>query len=124
MFYELVCGYFPFENELVDDPIQIYTNIIEKELVFPKLLKNENLTDLLSKLICKNPEKRISNIQTIFNHPYYEDFDFEQLLEMKLNAPYIPKIKPNIKLNTQTFEDFLNKNLKNFKYVPLDEEKM
>mmetsp|Transcript_29491 Transcript_29491/g.30615 ORF Transcript_29491/g.30615 Transcript_29491/m.30615 type:complete len:155 (+) Transcript_29491:1-465(+) len=123
--YEFVCGSFPFinEDEVLDDPLVIYEKIIENELSFPKFVKDENLKDIICKLICKKPGERLSNLNSVFNHPWFEEFEFDKIIEMKQPAPYIPKLKLNIRLKTTSYEEFLKKNLENFNYIPIDEEK-
>ena len=74
----------------------------------------------------KSPSTRLASINNVLNHIWFEDFDKEKLLEMKLHAPYYPKIKKHIKLKNTSLEEFLIKNAVNDKYsqvMSLEEEK-
>lgn len=45
--YELIVGYFPFGND-VDDPYEIYEDIIKKELSFPGFVKDQKYKQFVS----------------------------------------------------------------------------
>ena len=47
MLYEFMCGMVPFGEE-VDDPYQIYEEIIKKDIYFPNYLKDQKAKDLMN----------------------------------------------------------------------------
>ena len=65
----MLCGYYPFyfsDNEYNDD---MFKNILECNIEYPKYISN-NIIDLLKKIIVKNPKERMS-IEEIKMHPFY-----------------------------------------------------
>lgn len=121
--YEFSCDSFPFNTESLEDPLEIYQNIIENPLTFPKFIRDNNLKDVISKLLEKNPSSRITNTNNLFAHTWFEDYDVDKLREMRLHVPYVPKLKANIRLKMVGLEEYLDKNKDNFEIIPLDEEK-
>ena len=48
---------------------------------------SDNIKDLITKLLEKNPEKRIGSKQDaddIVNHPWYQGFDWQKLCDKEL----------------------------------------
>jgi serine/threonine protein kinase len=122
--YEFSCDSFPFNTEALEDPLEIYHNIIESSLTFPKFIRDNNLKDIISKLLEKNPSSRITSTTNLFSHPWFEDFELDKLKEMSLHVPYLPKLKANIRLKMIGLEEYLDKNKQIYEIVPLDEEKI
>ena len=93
--YKLYFNQFPFKNE--------YEYIINKDDVKLKKSENANLDDLISKLLIKDPNKRI-NWDDYFNHP----FNKQQIIEIYFN---IEKDNTNTKIfnnkyfNSEQFND-------------------
>ena len=121
--YEFVCGYVPFGDQY-EDNIEIYKSILNDEVEFPKYIKDNEFKDLVLKLLEKDPEKRISDVNSIISHPWFSSFNYNKLLNMEYIAPYIPRQKHNIKLKTMLYEEFLNKKANSGDYIPLDEGKL
>ena len=46
MLYELIVGYFPFGND-IDDPYEIYEDIIKKDLKFPHFVKDQKCKSMI-----------------------------------------------------------------------------
>ncbi|KAM9890484.1 hypothetical protein OXX69_012567, partial [Metschnikowia pulcherrima] len=63
--------------------------------------------DLLSKLLQKDPSKRLSDAPTIRGHPFFHNIDWKKLLD----KGYAPPFKPTVNgfLDTSNFDqDFTN----------------
>lgn len=50
--YEMVCGKLPY-GENLNDPVDIYKEIIKTKLKFPKYYKEETGKELMKKLLLK-----------------------------------------------------------------------
>ena len=61
--FAMLAGYLPFDDDNTD---KLYEKIIEGDFQFPEWI-GEEIKDLLSKIICKNPENRMS-LSDIRNH--------------------------------------------------------
>ena len=84
-----MCGYVPF-GEKSDDPIEIYEDIINLPLKFPKLLKDEKAKKLMIQLLNKDyPESRMGgpNFESLKSNPWFYNIDWDLLMEKKLSSP-------------------------------------
>lgn len=91
--YELIYSFPPFCGES-DNKIK---ELIEKfELKFPKDdTINKNAKDLISKLLNKNPEKRLGHMkgfEEIKNHEFFKGFNFDDLENKNIKNLYTPKV--------------------------------
>ena len=108
--YEFICGKLPF-GEDIEDPMEFYNTMIDEELTFPTFVNDEAFKDLVSKLLIKDSNKRLSQYSQIRNHQYFKDFDWEKLLCLVLPAPYKFKlygINENI-LNPEPYLSYLKR---------------
>ena len=113
--YYLIYNKFPYGNN-ENDVYKIYQEILSKKDIFTekKILNNE-INELISKLLTKEPNIRYSNIGTIKSNNFFRGFDWDLLYAKKLKAPFLPK-KQN-KLNKDNllndfrmpFESFIEK---------------
>ena len=87
MMYEFICGKLPF-GEDIEDPMEFYNTMINQNLIFPPFVNDQIFKDLISKLLIKDPNKRLSKYIQIKNHEYFNDFDWDKLLSLNLPAPY------------------------------------
>lgn len=93
--YYLLYNKFPFGNE-EKDPYKIYQDIINKKVIFDEnnISKNINkypeLIHLISNLLIKDPNKRISNIDIIKSNLFFKGFEWNLLFSKKIKAPFIP----------------------------------
>ena len=85
--YEMMSGYTPFYG---NDLRTLYTNIVQKKLMFPEYF-SDNAKDLLKKLLEKNPEKRI-DLDDIKKHKFFKEIDWNEL-ELKNIKPPLDLIK-------------------------------
>ena len=80
--YEMLIGSTPFYDE---DYNLMYKNISENRIMFPEFFSDE-VKDLLEKMLEKDPKKRIK-IQEIKKHPFFQDIDWDLILNKKMQPP-------------------------------------
>ena len=68
--------------------MEFYNEMIGQDLTFPPFVNDEAFKDLVSKLLIKDPNKRLTQYSQIRNHQYFKDFDWEKLLCLVMPAPY------------------------------------
>ena len=110
--FAMLCGYLPFENK--DNNI-LFKKILECKVKFPEYLSKES-KDLISKILVKDPNKRLS-IKEIKNHPFYikgknlfhNNFEIEQ---KNFNNTYEKENKNNDNNNINEGKDINDKNKK------------
>jgi cGMP-dependent protein kinase len=89
--YEFMCGMVPF-GETLEDPYEIYEEILNKKLVFPNYLTDLKARILLDQLLSRIPEKRWGgSFAALKSHPWFDTFDFDKLLDKQLKPPYVPQ---------------------------------
>jgi len=62
--------------------------------------KSEECTDLIRKLLEKDPKKRIgshNDFEEILSHEFFDDIDIEELKMKKIKPRYKPEIKSTFK---------------------------
>ena len=127
--YEFYCGEVPF-GEREEDPMEIYFAIINNELDFnEKYIKiDKEFKHIMKKMLDKNPSYRLCNYYSIKNQAWFKDFNWDELSNLNLKAPYIPIIpesnfdfdeqcKPKfdvINHNFREYKDYLKENNKQF----------
>ena len=76
-----------------------------------------DIADFINKLIQRKPVNRLGkkDINEVLNHPWFNDFDWENCSKKQLNAPYVPKSGDNFdknyclqsnKIGTETMERY------------------
>ena len=94
LIFEMLCGIPPFYNENVE---KMYQLIESAELKFPKRIPiSDEAKDLIRKLLIKDQDKRLGaqgGFDAIKEQSWFKNFDFKSLLEKKIPAPFIPKLK-------------------------------
>mmetsp|Transcript_2060 Transcript_2060/g.2319 ORF Transcript_2060/g.2319 Transcript_2060/m.2319 type:complete len:265 (+) Transcript_2060:799-1593(+) len=116
LIYEMIVGFPPFYHSNQ----QTMYELIEKFPVkFPdpvkhKIPMSEEIKDLISKLLEKDPAKRIGTdggLEEISSHPWFEGFDFEGLNKKELDAPFIPKLSDDLEDVSNFDEEFTDKDV-------------
>lgn len=91
--FEFQCGYVPF-GEDEDDPFEIYKVVLTKEHTYPDYFQddeNELAWQFIDLLLSKIPEARCNEDFTLLKgHPWFEGFNWNDLLEEKMTPPYQP----------------------------------
>ena len=125
--YEMFYGNLPFGNDEKDIHI-VYNEIIDKK---PYFINDSNFTffnDFVSGLLCKNPKKRINSFNKVKSEKFFDKFDFDGLLNMKIKGyyrfdkvlcendlnyidiPFINYMKNNLFTSSGDLDEFLLKN--------------
>lgn len=76
----------------------MYKKIIFNEPEFnriPNIVISSETKDLLLKLLQKNPKQR-PKIQAIKSHPFFNNFDFNDLIQLKMPPIFKPDIVKTI----------------------------
>ena len=87
--YEFMCGGVPF-GENADDPMEVYLSVVNTKLTFPSFCKDRDFKNLMTHMLNKNQVKRLIKIDRIKNHVWFQNFNWEQLIEMNMKAGYLP----------------------------------
>jgi cGMP-dependent protein kinase len=134
--YEFICGEVPF-GEREEDPMEIYFAIINNELYFDEVsIKiDKEFKHIMKKMLDKNPSYRLSNYHSIKNQAWFKDFNWDELSNLNLKAPYIPIIpesnfdfdeqcKPKFDIGKNKFIDYLDylKENNNILFAHLDDK--
>jgi serine/threonine protein kinase len=92
LLYEMLYGIPPFYDTNKD---RLFKKILfsEPDFSFEKICISENCKNLISFLLDKNPKTRI-HINKIRTHPYFENFDFQSILNKTIKPPLIEENKP------------------------------
>ena len=89
--YEMVCGAFPFYS---NDINTLYNNIHNSKLMLYEYFSDE-LKNLLWKLLCKEPKKRIgvNDMNEIKKHKFFKGVDWNKLIKDNKNLSPINLVK-------------------------------
>ena len=90
--YEFYCGKLPFGEEC-EDPMDVYRAVAKEDLTFPSFVHDEEFMNLMIRMLKKSPLHRLWKFQNIKEDPYFQDFDWNQLISLSLNPPYKLKLQ-------------------------------
>eukprot|EP00796_Vickermania_ingenoplastis_P005834 gene5834-4160_t len=87
-FYTMLFGLPPFYNE---NQNEMYEKILSAPLVFPdEVPLSEEGKDLLTKLLDRDPDTRLQDVEAFKAHPFFHDINFDDLYQRKLPPPFKP----------------------------------
>ena len=117
LLFEMLCGLPPFYVENLD---KMYDMIKNNPVKFPKRITlSDDAKDVIKKLLEKNPKKRLgaqNGIEEIKKHPFFASLDFDDIVQKKLKAPFIPELANDT--DVQYFdEEFTNEEV-GMSYIP------
>ena len=83
--YEMICGTPPFFSNNIKI---LYKNISQCKLMLHDYFSDE-LKDLLSQLLCRDPNKRIGVLDKneLKNHEWFKDIDWDKLAKKQIEPP-------------------------------------
>jgi len=67
---------------------------------------SDECKDLISKLLDKDPAKRLGTsggVDEILSHPFFASINLDELVEKKIEAPFKPKLSSNV-LDVSNFD--------------------
>ena len=92
IYYEMIYGHLPFHDDSLD---KLYKMIYVNQPKFnSKVPVSDVSIDFIKKLLCKDPEKRIT-IREAKKHEIFKGFNFEKLCEFELEPPILPNTNVN-----------------------------
>jgi len=89
LIFEMAAGLPPFYDENEE---AMYQKITAAYIEYPDFFPPD-MVDLLSKLMDKNPNTRLSDFEVIKAHPFFDGIDFEKLEKKQLEVPYKPRVR-------------------------------
>lgn len=98
--YEMYYGCYPFGND-ANEPIDVYKEVLRKDLCLPTYGNESSLNDLIRSLLRKKVSQRLCNLESAKNHPFFINFNWDDLLDFKLPAPYKPKETQNLNYDSK-----------------------
>ncbi|ORY96167.1 kinase-like domain-containing protein [Syncephalastrum racemosum] len=109
LIYEMLAGYPPFFD---DSQFRLYEKILTSEPRYPPHFSPQ-ARDLLTHLLTTDLTSRYGNLKRgyhdITEHPWFADIDFEQLLQRKVEPPYVPQLSSEG--DTSNFEKYQEENM-------------
>jgi serine/threonine protein kinase len=85
----MLTGETPFLKYCTSED-SLFNAIISKEPNLKSPYLSTPARDLLSKLLHKNPKKRLRDPLIIKTHPFFRDIDWDKLVQKSLVPPYVP----------------------------------
>ena len=87
--HEIFYNFYPFGNKAID-PMDVYREVIKKELKLPKN-GNANVNDFIKKLLKKKVSDRICSLEKVKECDFYRDYNWDEIIELKAKVPYTPQ---------------------------------
>mmetsp|Transcript_10363 Transcript_10363/g.9154 ORF Transcript_10363/g.9154 Transcript_10363/m.9154 type:complete len:95 (+) Transcript_10363:360-644(+) len=89
----MISGTCPFTDTT---PERVFQRIEKDQLYIPDNL-SEEAQDLVKKLLEKNPNKRLGSgpedSESIKEHPFFSDIDWEKLKDKNIDTPFVPPVE-------------------------------
>jgi len=106
LIYEMLTGSPPFVSDQIQ---QLFEKIIKSQINFPKTI-SPDATDLITKLLQKEPTKRLDDPNKICAHPWFKGTDWKKLFAREIPPPFVPKVSDDF--DTSNIDPtFLKENL-------------
>ena len=88
--FEIFYGIYPFGN-YANEVLEIYKEIVHKELCFPSENPAYNKVNALIKdLLRKRVNQRVCSLSVLKKRPFFDGFEWDKLVDFQLKPPYIP----------------------------------
>jgi len=117
--FEVICGFTPFGGP-DDNQNEVCKRIVRQSVVFPKDCTDKVAQQLIRSLLCKDPVVRLGGgvrgMSEVMAHPWFKIVNWDDLVNKKIQAPWIPPIKDPA--DASLFDDYDE----NFEIVPYLEE--
>lgn len=90
------------------------TYLYASDLIFPDVVKDGEFKEFMKSLLTKSSSTRLSSVSLIKQSSYFQDFSFDELLNLNLKAPYIPKIQDPQNLKSIPLKKHLDSYLRDY----------
>ena len=80
----------------------------------PKDCKDKEFKNLISKMLNKQHNQRLSNYDKIITDPFYKNFSFEELINLNLPPAYVPKLKPEPTVKNLAYINYMKVSINMF----------
>jgi len=90
--YEFLCGNLPFGDSL-EEPMEVYLSIVHDSIKFPSFIKDKEFKNFMTLMLTKQPVSRLYKLDKIKIHPWFVLFGWDDLENMTIDLPYLPKLK-------------------------------
>jgi len=97
LLFEMLTGLPPFYSQ---DVQEMYRKIMTETLNFPDYI-SQDARALLSQLLERDSEKRLSEPNLIKRHPFFKSIDWELLYAKKIPPPFLPEVKGGLRDTSQ-----------------------
>ncbi|KAI0669392.1 kinase-like protein [Trametes maxima] len=113
LIFEMLSGLPPFHEPDIP-PVALYEKIVQGPSYIPWPTKfNPQATDLILKLMERNPSKRFGNMQhgarDVFAHPWFAVVNWDKLFHLEIPVPYVPRLAHDG--DTSAFNSYPEENL-------------
>lgn len=94
MLYEMLFGIPPFYDENTTVMSEL---ILEGDLTFDKngMSASPEAQDLVSRLLDRDPKKRLQTVEEFKEHPFFDGLDFDKLYRREVAPPFTPDSDTN-----------------------------
>ena len=113
--FEIYYNYYPFGNE-ANDPMEVYRDVLKKDLSLP-YNGDKSVNSFIKAVLNKKVSKRLSSLEQAKKHIFFNDFNWDDLIDLQIKPPYIPE---SIEIKgfdnyPEKYVDHLKKEKKKFK---------
>jgi serine/threonine protein kinase len=92
MLYEMLVGRTPFNAETNN---KVYSAVIHRPLDLAKPTLSRDATNLLARLLDKDPRTRLQDASRLKAHPFFAGLDWEALARKEIVPPFVPDLSHN-----------------------------
>ena len=110
--FEIYYNYYPFGNE-ANDPMEVYREVLKKDLSLP-YNGDPSVNSFIKAVLNKKVSKRLSSLEAAKKHPFFKDYNWNDLIDLQIKPPYVPEsldIKSFFEYPTK-YVDYLKKEKK------------
>ncbi|KAG6961980.1 hypothetical protein JG688_00008830 [Phytophthora aleatoria] len=101
--YEMVIGSPPFTSRKNESHFELYNRILSGKIYWPRFMQS-TLKDLLRSMLQCDPSKRLSEVDTIKQHAWFENVDWDAVPLRQVTAPFVPTLA--CAGDTTNFDDY------------------
>jgi len=89
LLYEMLVGDVPFYHDNVQ---KMFRKIVSEDITFPEELEGSTAANLISLLLKKTPDERLTDFTAVKRHPFFSELDFDKLYRKEIPPPYVPTV--------------------------------